>query len=73
VNDPAVTPRNSNFSNDYLDFLGEYEAICETALARESGAYGGLFDEETRGRKSRGRVPLNTVDNFKREKLFLKN
>jgi hypothetical protein len=36
--DPAValTPRNPNFSNHYLDFLGEYEAICETALARES-------------------------------------
>jgi hypothetical protein len=32
--DPAVSliPRNRNFSNDYLDFLGEYEAICETNL-----------------------------------------
>jgi hypothetical protein len=27
VNDP-------NFSNDYFDFLGEYEARYETALAR---------------------------------------
>jgi hypothetical protein len=26
-----------DFANDYLDFLGEYEAICETASARESG------------------------------------
>jgi hypothetical protein len=41
-----VTPRNPNFSNDYLDFLGEYKAICETALARESGPLGGLFDEK---------------------------
>jgi hypothetical protein len=29
-------PRNPNFANDYLDFLGEYEAICTTALGRES-------------------------------------
>jgi hypothetical protein len=30
--DPAVsmTPRDPNFSNDYLDFLGEYEVIGET-------------------------------------------
>jgi hypothetical protein len=35
---PAVSmrPRNPNFANDYLDILGEYEAICETALALES-------------------------------------
>jgi hypothetical protein len=37
--DPAVSliPRNPNFANDYLDFLGEYEAIYETALALEKG------------------------------------
>jgi hypothetical protein len=37
--DPAVAlrPLNPNFSNDYLEHLGEYEAICETALAHESG------------------------------------
>jgi hypothetical protein len=33
----SLTPRNPNFKNDYLDFLGEYEAICEKALAREFG------------------------------------
>jgi hypothetical protein len=33
-----------NFANVYLDFLGEYEAICETALAHELGPKGGLFD-----------------------------
>jgi hypothetical protein len=32
-----LTPRNPKFSNDYLDFLGKYEAICETAIALESG------------------------------------
>jgi hypothetical protein len=48
--DPEVllTPRDPNLQshwdrgiqtlqNDYLNFLGEYEAICETALAHESG------------------------------------
>jgi hypothetical protein len=33
VSDPAVSmrPRDPNFANDYLDFLGENEAICKTA------------------------------------------
>jgi hypothetical protein len=33
--DPAVSlrPRNPNFAKDYLEYLGEYESICETALA----------------------------------------
>jgi hypothetical protein len=33
----SLRTRNPNFAKDYLDFLGEYEAICEKALARESG------------------------------------
>jgi hypothetical protein len=33
VIDPA------DFDDFRGDFLGEYEAICETALARESGPY----------------------------------
>jgi hypothetical protein len=33
----SLRPRNANFANDYLDFLGEYEVIYETAVARESG------------------------------------
>jgi hypothetical protein len=58
--DPAVslTPRNPNFSNDYLDFFGEYVAICERALAPESRPVGGLFDEKTEGRNCRDTVPL---------------
>jgi hypothetical protein len=28
------------------DYLGEYEAICETVLARESGPYVGLIGEK---------------------------
>jgi hypothetical protein len=42
-----------------IDFLGEDEAICETAFVPESGSQGGgMFDEKTEGRKSRDTVPL---------------
>jgi hypothetical protein len=46
--DPEVSlrPRTPNFTYDYLEYLDEFEAICETALARESWPYGGLFDEK---------------------------
>jgi hypothetical protein len=33
----SLRPRDPNFANDYLNFLGENEAICKTALGRESG------------------------------------
>jgi hypothetical protein len=33
----SLRPRDPNFANDYLDFLSENEAICKTALGRESG------------------------------------
>jgi hypothetical protein len=33
----SLRPRDPNFANDYLDFLGENEAISKTALGRESG------------------------------------
>jgi hypothetical protein len=42
VNDPAET----DFDDFRSDYLGEYEAICETALARESGPWVGLIDEK---------------------------
>jgi hypothetical protein len=29
-----LRPRDPNFAHDYLDFLGENEAICKTALGR---------------------------------------
>jgi hypothetical protein len=41
-----------------VDYLREYESIFETALAHESVDPGVLFDEKTRGRKSRETVPL---------------
>jgi hypothetical protein len=33
----SLKPQDQNFANDYLDFLGENEAICKTASGRESG------------------------------------
>jgi hypothetical protein len=33
----SMRSRDPNFANDYLDFLGENEAKCKTALGRESG------------------------------------
>jgi hypothetical protein len=32
-----------------MDYLDECEAICETALARQSGPWEGLIDEKIRG------------------------
>jgi hypothetical protein len=40
-------------------YLGEFEAEFKKALARQSEAQGVLFDEKTKGRKSRDTVPLN--------------
>jgi hypothetical protein len=34
----TLTLRKPIISNDFLEFLREFEAIFETALARESGA-----------------------------------
>jgi hypothetical protein len=36
----------TNFGDFRIDFLGEDEAICETASVRESGPYWGLFYEQ---------------------------
>jgi hypothetical protein len=37
--------------HEKVDFLPEFEAEFKKALARESGAQGGLFDEKTEDRK----------------------
>jgi hypothetical protein len=63
-----LTVWNPNFWNDYLDFLCEYEAICETAEARES-----VLSE---GRKSRDTAAINwfkasNVIFFKRAPAYL--
>jgi hypothetical protein len=41
-----------------VEYLREYESIFETASTLESVDLGLLFDEKTRGRKSRETVPL---------------
>jgi hypothetical protein len=46
------------FAFENRSYLGELEAEFKKALARESGAQGVLFDEKTKGRKSRDTVPL---------------
>jgi hypothetical protein len=33
----VIAPTDTDFEDFRSDYLGEYEAICETALARESG------------------------------------
>jgi hypothetical protein len=33
----SLKMRKPTISNEYLEFLGEFEAICKLALARESG------------------------------------
>jgi hypothetical protein len=62
--------------NDFIvEYLREYEAICKKALTRGSRAQMELFDEKTRGRKSRDRVPLNRTSrnkNMKRYNSFVK-
>jgi hypothetical protein len=39
------------WNSNIINFLGEYEAICKTALGRESGPQVGLIDEKNRGSK----------------------
>jgi hypothetical protein len=41
-----------DFDDFRLDFLGEYEALCEMALARQLGPLVGLFDEKTESKIS---------------------
>jgi hypothetical protein len=47
--DPAVSlrPKNPNFANDYIEYLSEFEIICITALARESGPLSKYFKGAT--------------------------
>jgi hypothetical protein len=40
-----------DFGDFRIEFLGEFKAICETALDCESGPQGGLIDEKKRGSK----------------------
>jgi hypothetical protein len=58
----SLRPRDHNFANDYLNFLGEYEAICEKVLARESGPMRDCFmKKKNRGSKISWHCPFNTT------------
>jgi hypothetical protein len=50
----------TDFDDFRLDFHGEFEAIFETALAHESGLWGGrdCLMKKTEGQKSHDTVPL---------------
>jgi hypothetical protein len=57
----SLTPLTTKKGDFIVEYLREYEAICKKALIRVSGAQMELFDEKTRGRKSRDRVPLSRI------------
>jgi hypothetical protein len=44
----SLRSRKPTIMKDNLEFLGVFEAICETASARESGPYGMLINEKIR-------------------------
>jgi hypothetical protein len=49
------------WNSNIIDFLGEYESICETALGRESGPQVGLIDEKNRGSKISCNCPFKWI------------
>jgi hypothetical protein len=59
-----MTPLTTKKVEFIVEYLREYEAICKKALTRVSEAQMELFDEKTRGRKSRERVPLILVNHL---------
>jgi hypothetical protein len=46
------------WNSNIVDFLGNYEAICETELGRELGPYVGLIMKKTRVKNLSDTVPL---------------
>jgi hypothetical protein len=47
-----------------IEHIGEFEEEFKKALAHELVAQGVLFDEKTKGRKSRDSVPLKRLKPF---------
>jgi predicted nucleic acid-binding protein len=47
----VINPAETDFDNFRSDYLGKYEAICEMALAIETGAWVGLIDEKNKRKK----------------------
>jgi hypothetical protein len=50
---------DSIFSSNLIEDLREFESICKTVLANESGNQGVQFNKKTEGRKSGDTVTLN--------------
>jgi hypothetical protein len=57
----SVSGASLIFSSNLIEYLREFESICKTVLAHESGDPGAQFNEKTEGRKSRETVSLNKV------------
>jgi hypothetical protein len=56
-----MTPHRMHIEN--FDLISEFEFICKKALAPQSGAQDGCFNEKTEGEKFRDTVPLIKVFN----------
>jgi hypothetical protein len=54
----------SRFSLNLIEYLREFESICKTVLAHESGDPGVQFIEKTEGRKSRIIVTQSILQNI---------
>jgi hypothetical protein len=52
---------NMFIMQDYFEFLGEFKSIFETVFAHDSEPRGNSLMKKTKGRKSPGAVPSNTV------------
>jgi hypothetical protein len=55
----SLSPCNRNIANDYLHYLGEYEAICVTVQPVNQGRRGDSLMKKIKEQKSLGAVPLN--------------
>jgi hypothetical protein len=58
----SLIPLKPKISNNYLKFLGDFEAICKTTLAPESGPYrGDCLMKKNRGSKISWHCPFKVV------------
>jgi hypothetical protein len=59
----VIYPAETELDDFRSDYLGEDEAIWETALAHESGPYVGVIDEKNRRSKISYNCPFKTYFN----------
>jgi hypothetical protein len=64
--------RSRFFPSNIIEYLREFQFICKTVLAYESGDPGVQFNEKTEGRKSRETVTLKSRI-FQQKFLLLNN